>query len=279
MAARTPGPIAAPEPLLAVLGVSHHPHHALAGANRSPAWRRATDLPTDPEREAVVAVEEALSAELSDMLLAVLASRVPHLEEAFELQLDGLRALAEEAWAGGCSVELLAVARRGDVFYCVPRREHAWSTTTITPWHLLDGAEPPRGLARWLEGAARGDLWELLVGRGGPAGRWQGRGEKAAARAALGGLLAALGAVDPEDDEPLPPAARPDAGVPLTPRLVPQRATILAAGPRVQHAKFGVGRVLRATGAGPDRKLEIDFGAGGVRTILARFVTELPPGA
>lgn len=251
MAARTPGPIAAPEPLLAVLGEYRQLHHALAEAEPSHAWLRAIELPTELELEAVVAVEEALSAELSDMLLAVLASRVPHLEEAFELQLDGLRALAEEAWAAGCSVELLAVARRGDVFYCVPRREHAWSTTTITPWHLLDGAEAPRGLARWLKDAAMADLWELLV---------------------------ELRAVDPEDDEPLPPAARPDAGVPLTPRLVPQRATILAAAPGVQHAKFGVGRVLRATGAGPDRKLEIDFGAGGVRTILARFVTELPPG-
>jgi len=40
-----------------------------------------------------------------------------------------------------------------------------------------------------------------------------------------------------------------------------------------------VGRVLRATGGGSDRKLEIDFGGGGVRTILARFVTELPPEA
>jgi DNA helicase-2/ATP-dependent DNA helicase PcrA len=59
-------------------------------------------------------------------------------------------------------------------------------------------------------------------------------------------------------------------------RLVPHRSTVLQAAPRVQHPKFGVGRVLRATGGGPDRKLEIDFGGGGVRTILARFVTELP---
>jgi hypothetical protein len=91
-------------------------------------------------------------------------------------------------------------------------------------------------------------------------------------------VLHELQAVDGGADE-RPRSQWVDTGVPLTPRLVPHRAAVLQAAPRVQHPKFGVGLVLKATGGGADRKLEIDFGGGGVRTILARFVTELPPEA
>ena len=249
MPARAPGPIAAPEPLLAVLGEYRQLHLALAEAEPGHAWLRALERPTELEIEAVAAKESALAAEFSDLLLAVLASRVPHLEDAFELELGGLPGLAADAWALGCPAELLAVARQGERFFCVQRREHAWSTTTIAPWHPDGGGEAPRGLLRWLKDGPMTDLWDVLI---------------------------ELRAIDDADDEPLPPAARPDAAVSAMPRLVLPRATLLAAAPWVRHPKFGVGRVLREVGVGGDRKLEIAFEAAGVRTILARFVTELP---
>ncbi len=249
MAARTPGPIAAAEPLLATLGEYRQLHFALAESDAAHPWLRVIEEPTELELEAVEAMEQSLSASFSDALLAVYASRVPHLEDAFEMQLAGLPQLSEEAWAVGCPPDMLAVARQADLFYCVPRREQPWATTLVTPWHPLDGTGAPRALSRWLRDAPIADLLDVLH---------------------------ELQAVDAGQDE-LPTAARVESGVPLTPRLVPHRAAVLQAAPRVQHPKFGVGLVLRTTGGGADRKLEIDFGGGGVRTILARFVTELPP--
>ena len=251
MAARTPGPIAAAEPLLATLGEYRQLHFAVTEADAAHPWLQAIELPTELELEAVEALERSLAAGFSDVLLAVYAGRVPHLEDAFEMQLATLPELSEEAWAVGCPADMLAVARQADRFYCVPRREHPWAATVVTSWHPLDGAGAPRALPRWLRDVPMVDLWDVLH---------------------------ELQALEAGQDEP-PVAARVEAGVPLTLRLVPRRSAVLQAAPRVQHPKFGVGRVLRATGGGPERKLEIDFGGGGVRTILARFVTELPPEA
>lgn len=249
MSARSPGPIAAPEPLLTLLGEYRQLHLALADVDPRHAWLAAIEQPTQLELELVARQEAALDASFSDALLAVLACRVPHLEDAFELELTGMHTLADEARAVGCPPELLAVARQEDLFFCVPRREHPWATTAITPWHPLDGAQAPRGLLPWLKAAPLADLWDLLT---------------------------ELRAVDPGEDEPLPPQARPDAAQVPAPRLVDGRGLATAAATRFEHAKFGVGRLLRATGEGDAQKLELDFGAAGVRTILARFVRELP---
>ena len=251
MASRTSGPIAAAEPLIAILGEYRQWHLALTEADTTHPWLKVLEEPTELELEVVEALERSIAASFSDALLAVYASRVPHLEDAFEMQLIGLRQLSEEAWAVGCPADMLAVARQADLFYCVPRREQQWATTMVTPWHPLDGTGAARALSRWLREAPMSDLIDVLH---------------------------ELQAVDGGSDE-LPRSQWVDTGVPLTPRLVPHRAAVLQAAPRVQHPKFGVGRVLRATGGGPERKLEIDFGGGGVRTILARFVTELPPEA
>jgi hypothetical protein len=249
MAARTPGPIAAAEPLLATLGEYRQWHFALTESDGAHPWLKVIEEPTELELEAVEAMERSLAASFSDALLMVYASRVPHLEDAFEMQLAGLPQLSEEAWAVGCPPDMLAVARQADLFYCVPRREQPWATTMVTPWHPLDGTGAPRALSRWLRDAAMPDLIEVLH---------------------------ELQAIDAGPDE-MPLVADGEMGTPLTPHLVAHRATVSPAAPRVQHPKFGVGLVLKATGGGPDRKLEIDFGGGGVRTILARFVTELPP--
>ena len=129
MAARTPGPIAAAEPLLATLGEYRQLHFAVTEA---------------------------------DALLAVYAGRVPHLEDAFEMQLATLPELSEEAWAVGCPADMLAVARQADLFYCVPRREQQWATTMVTPWHPLDGTGAARALSRWLREAPMSDLIDVL---------------------------------------------------------------------------------------------------------------------
>jgi hypothetical protein len=247
MTARPPGPIAASESLLATLAEYRQLHVLLADHDPRHAWVRGLERPTELAPEAVAEVEAALGASFSDALLAVFASRVPHLEDVFDMQLGNLAAMNEEAWAAGCSRELLVVARGGDRAFCVPRREHPWATTAVTPWHRLDGAELPRPLQRWLLEAPRSDLWETLC---------------------------ELDLVDADADEP-PPHARPEAGPGLVPRLGVTQAAAAAAQARVHHPKFGEGRVLRSVGAGDQRKLDIDFGAGGVRTILARFVREL----
>lgn len=246
MPARTPGPIAAPEALLTTLAEYRQLHLALADSEPGHAWLAALELPCELEIDAVARQEEALGASFSDLLLAVLAARVPHLEDAFELALE-LGPLAAEARAQRCPAELLAIARAGETFYCVPRREHAWATTAITPWHPEDGTSTPRPLQRWLKEGPIDDLWQLL---------------------------AELDAIDPNADEPLPPQARPDATSPFAPRLVVVHGAVTSV-VQVEHSKFGVGRVLRAIGEGDARKLDIDFGPAGVRTILARFVREL----
>ncbi len=250
MSARCPGPIAAPEPLLTLLGEYRQLHLALADHEPGHGWLAALEWPTELELDLVQRQEAALDASFSDALLAVLASRVPHLEDSLEMQLAGLDGLAAEARALGCPPELLPVARQGELFHCVPRREHPWASTTVTPWHPQDGAGAARGLQPWLKAVAMADLYDFLN---------------------------ELDYIDIEEDEPLPPEARPDAAQVPAPRLVDHRGVTAVQAMRVEHARFGVGRVLRATGDGETRKLEIDFGAAGVRTILARFVRELPP--
>ncbi len=247
MPVRLPGPIAAPEPLLTTLAEYRQLHLALADSEPGHAWLAALELPCELAIDAVARQEEALSASFSDHLLAVLAARVPHLEEVWELSPD-LGPLAAEARKQGCPVELLAIARTGESFFCVPRREHAWASTVITPWHPDDGTGTARPLPRWLKDGPIDDLWQLL---------------------------AELRAIDPGADDPLPPQARPDAAPQFGPRLVLSRGAV-AAVVQVEHAKFGVGRVLRSIGDGDTRKLDIDFGPAGVRTILARFVRDLP---
>lgn len=249
MPARSPGPIAAPEPLLATLTEYRQLHLALAEVEPGHPWLTVLEQPTELELDAVAALEQALGAGFSDAMLATFASRVPHLEDQLEVQVAGLAALAEEARAVGCPAELLAFGRQADLFWCVPRREHAWTTTAVTPWHPLDGAGAAQPLARWLREVALADLRDLLT---------------------------ELDAIDPSHDE-LPVDAQIEWARVHTPTLVLSRAAVVAAAPRVQHGKFGVGRVLRSTGDGDARKLEIDFGPAGVRTILARFVQELPP--
>jgi hypothetical protein len=67
--------------------------------------------------------------------------------------------------------------------------------------------------------------------------------------------------VEQDADDP-PPHGRVESGAGLVPRLAVPQAVVEATQVRVEHAKFGVGRVLRSTGAGEGRKLDIDFEGG-----------------
>jgi hypothetical protein len=63
----------------------------------------------------------------------------------------------------------------------------------------------------------------------------------------------------------------PVDALPLVPRLV-RAAKPEPEGPRVRHAKWGVGRVLTDVGKGPQRKVKAAFAEVGIKTINARFV-------
>ncbi|MCL2742074.1 MAG: hypothetical protein FWE70_08245, partial [Oscillospiraceae bacterium] len=45
----------------------------------------------------------------------------------------------------------------------------------------------------------------------------------------------------------------------------------LAVGDRVSHGKFGQGTVTKVEGAGDDQRLEITFGAYGMKRLMAQF--------
>ncbi len=44
-------------------------------------------------------------------------------------------------------------------------------------------------------------------------------------------------------------------------------------GTRVSHTQFGRGKVLEASGSGPNAKLTIQFESYGVKTVIARYLT------
>lgn len=252
MTERAPGPIAASASLLSTLAEYRRMHGPLIDVDPRHAWLRMLELPTEVAPERVIELEAELDAGLSDATLAMIASRVPHLAEDYQVTLEGMAQRTRDAWAEGCPQDLIVLAQAGEDRWCVPRREHPWATTNVTPWHRIDGSGAPRGLERWLREGPMDDLAGLLIDQG--VNDW-----------------------DRDDDPP----HRWERGEPqqhdLIPKLAVPQAVIEAATVRVEHPKFGVGRVLRSAGAGDARKLDIDFGTAGVKTILARFVRELPP--
>ncbi|MDC0666261.1 hypothetical protein [Nannocystis radixulma] len=248
---RTEGPIAAPDALLTTLAEYRQLHVLFAAVDPRHEWAQRVAGPPELDLDAVAQVERDLEAELSDALLAVLACQVPHLEDHYEMTLRQIAAHTEAAWSRGCPRDQVAVARTQGVFYCVPRRMRQWASTAIAAWADRT-LELPRGLEKWLADGPMDGLWDMLC---------------------------ELDLVDPDAGEPVPSHARPDAAPALVPRLVRPVVAAAAAARRVQHPKFGAGRVLQELGDGDARKLVVDFGAPhGVRTLLARFVSELPPG-
>ena len=50
-------------------------------------------------------------------------------------------------------------------------------------------------------------------------------------------------------------------------RVVP----VVAAGDRVLHATFGMGKVLTTSGSGDDVKADVDFGSSGIKRLALKY--------
>jgi hypothetical protein len=190
-------------------------------------------------------VEGALHLAFSDEILAILAARVPHIEDAYRMRLDRLPSLDEVAHEEGLPKTLAAMARsphQGKLYFCLSRAPNA-EPGCIIRYDIIDEQRSRIRLEEWL------DLLKGEILRAHPAQltraqrRWI--------------------------DNPLP----------LRPRLVARprrsrgRAQERAPAPRhVSHRIFGVGVILREIGDGEERKLEIDFAIGGRKVLLERFV-------
>jgi hypothetical protein len=81
----------------------------------------------------------------------------------------------------------------------------------------------------------------------------------------------------PAKDAAIASEAAKDTARELGPMPLLVRAPPAAVAERwVTHTKFGRGRVLDASGTGPDAKLRLRFDDGSERVLLARFVTDAP---
>ena len=70
------------------------------------------------------------------------------------------------------------------------------------------------------------------------------------------------------------PPARPSAPVPThspSPGFAPSPVSALQVGQRVEHDRFGYGKILSMEGDGPNRKAVVDFENGGQKTLLLKF--------
>ncbi len=205
----------------------------------------ALDVPDRPftvDLGALAAAEAALGARLGDDALALLAAGSRVLARRFGITVEELGAHTERAREAGCPRSLVAIGSAGrDSFVCVStaagagERPRIWSYTTGS----MANREP---LDTWLRAVIEHALDDLELSEG----QWRRiESDEAGAR-----FVPRLIAGDP--------MAAPDAAI-----------------RRVSHPKFGEGAVVREIHEGAEPKLEIDFGAGGRRILLARFVREL----
>lgn len=70
------------------------------------------------------------------------------------------------------------------------------------------------------------------------------------------------------------PPVRPSAPVPThspSPGFAPSPVSALQVGQRVEHDRFGYGKILSMEGDGPNRKAVVDFENGGQKTLLLKF--------
>ena len=190
---------------------------------------------------ALAAAEAAVGARLGDDALALLAAGSWMLDRTYALRLGMIGAHTEEARASGCPRSLVALGSAGKgSFVCVPATP-AGDRPKI--WLFAQGAVLSReALDSWLRSVTELLLDDLELS----AGQWRRIADDAM-------------------------SAR------FVPRLVAAAAATAAPAGlrRVLHPKFGEGAVLREIQEGPESKLEIDFGEGGRRILLARFVRAL----
>ena len=69
---------------------------------------------------------------------------------------------------------------------------------------------------------------------------------------------------------PVRPAPTPTTHTP-SPGFAPSPVSALQVGQRVEHDRFGYGKILSLEGDGPNRKAVVDFENGGQKTLLLKF--------
>lgn len=198
-----------------------------------------------PERDfsvevgAVAAAEAAAGGRLSDDALALFAAGSATLTREYQLTLAMVGDHTAQARAAGAPRSLLAIGRaEPELFLCVQAAATASERTRL--FFFSPGASPSREA---IEGFLGGVIEQALDDLELSEGQWRRiRGD--------------------------------EFGAAFMPRLVIGAGPIQGADalPRVTHAKFGEGVVLRELSDGGEAKLEIDFGAAGRKILLARFV-------
>ena len=185
--------------------------------------------------EAVAAAEQVLGVPLPPAVLLLFSE--PNVFDMYNLELDQLASLREEAEDAGVPKVLLPLGRSGDRsgshWVCI-RKDSPGNELVI--YGDADESRTTLSVAAWLDevvethlhGTELSDEEQVAV--------------KAWAKKATLEIRLEVGSQAP-------------------------KATY-----RVVHPKFGEGTVVREDGTGDDRKLEIDFGAGGVKILVARFV-------
>jgi DNA helicase-2/ATP-dependent DNA helicase PcrA len=76
--------------------------------------------------------------------------------------------------------------------------------------------------------------------------------------------------VQPRASRPIPAAPSAPAHTP-SPGFAPSPISALAVGQRVEHDRFGYGKILSLEGDGPNRKAVVAFDNGGQKTLLLKF--------
>ncbi len=208
-----------------------------------------------PGRSVTLELDEVRRAERQ----AALSFDAPHLLlfselgslTRWELGLDRLATHGEEAAEAGVPEALVPLGRRRRArrrfWICV---ERAASAPEIIEYEEESRAQTRLRLEAWLEEVAAIALDNFRSREEGRDSPYLSREERAAleAWAQRATLEVRLHAADASEQ----------------PSLY-----------RVRHAKFGEGVVRREEPAGPDTKIVVDFGAGGVRTLLERFVQRI----
>lgn len=68
------------------------------------------------------------------------------------------------------------------------------------------------------------------------------------------------------------PATRPASGVPAA----PAEANGLRVGQNVEHARFGLGVIVAAEGRGSDARVQVNFGAAGMKWLALEYAKLTP---
>ncbi len=236
-APREPGPIEISRDVRSALMRMLVTEHA--AARRAGGDPPAIDAAPILSLEAVDALEDHLRARMPDDALAVFAAH-PAALQLFTLGRVG--ALTELAWDRGLSKARVVLGELGQRLACIPRRPDRGFPLRVTFFDLEEHTEgDSTTLAAWLERT-----------------------------------LEESGEEEPPEDDGWEDVEREVASLRWEPRL--ERTLVRPSANdgkkrRVRHPRFGDGIVLRQL---PEsEKLEIDFGAAGVKVLVAKYVEEL----